>query len=980
MATTIDELQIEINAKATKANDAIDRLVSKLDTLSVSLSRVSNTNLSGLANGVDRLGKAMQVMNTIKTADFTRLAKNIEKMGTINTQAINNTASSLSNITRAFSNLGTVSSNAQQIAVLASNLSRLGSANMQKAITNIPLLADAMSNLLVRLSQAPIVSANVIQLTNALANLSSQGARVGTASKSVQRGLNQISTSSQRAQRHTTSLAYSFGKFYANFFLAIRGLKGLWSSIESTADYIEAYNYFNVALGKIGSDWSHQWEKYGYDNAEAYAESFSTRLNSKLQGMSGLQVSIGADGQGLLTTTNIKNLGVNIQELTQYASQLASVTNSIGQTGEVSLAAASAFSKLGADMSSLFNIDYSSAMKNLQSGLIGQSRALYRYGYDITNATLQTYAYELGLSKAVSEMTQAEKMQLRMIAILDQSKVAWGDLANTISSPSNQIRILKNNLKETGMVLGQLFVPLLERVLPLFNALTLVVKDLLISFANFAGIKINFEAFGEGFIADEDILDMEESLDGAVTSLEELKNQIMGFDEVNPLDSISDSFDSIADGIDLTTEILTKTEEYEKVWNEAYGRMQETASEFANTIKGKFSGLGESITNLGNALKNLDGLEFLGEGFAEGFMNVIDFLVNDVGATAINNLANTLEVLGIGFNELDDEQIKDIGEAIGEITAAILVYKAGSVALTAGLNLLGLLMQYKSLGTFTVGVTFAIGGFEFGKGIGETLDPENLDYYKNFKWFGEGGFFDTVGSTDFLTVIASVGAAIEDVQEKVRKFLNLEKIAAPFKTFEQNVFGVIAAIRLTGEELEDFADKLLRIDLNTKFSFGAGIAESFKAGVESAKKLWSDFAKWLNEKLVLKIDTSTLIGKGIMASLGGASSIALGKIATFQTGGFPEDGLFMANRGELVGQFSNGKTAVANNAQIVAGIEGGVERAVVRVLAPYLADIAESSRITANKNFGISQRSVFEATRREANNYTMQTGRSPFLA
>lgn len=49
----------------------------------------------------------------------------------------------------------------------------------------------------------------------------------------------------------------------------------------------------------------------------------------------------------------------------------------------------------------------------------------------------------------------------------------------------------------------------------------------------------------------------------------------------------------------------------------------------------------------------------------------------------------------------------------------------------------------------------------------------------------------------------------------------------------------------------------------------------------------------------------------------------------FATGGFPEDGLFMANHGELVGKFSNGRTAVANNEQIVAGISAGVFDAVV---------------------------------------------------
>ena len=52
--------------------------------------------------------------------------------------------------------------------------------------------------------------------------------------------------------------------------------------------------------------------------------------------------------------------------------------------------------------------------------------------------------------------------------------------------------------------------------------------------------------------------------------------------------------------------------------------------------------------------------------------------------------------------------------------------------------------------------------------------------------------------------------------------------------------------------------------------------------------------------------------------------IELLSIPRFATGGFPEDGLFMANHGELVGKFSNGKTAVANNEQIVEGITGGV--------------------------------------------------------
>ncbi len=73
----------------------------------------------------------------------------------------------------------------------------------------------------------------------------------------------------------------------------------------------------------------------------------------------------------------------------------------------------------------------------------------------------------------------------------------------------------------------------------------------------------------------------------------------------------------------------------------------------------------------------------------------------------------------------------------------------------------------------------------------------------------------------------------------------------------------------------------------------------------------------------------------------------------FATGGFPEDGLFLANHNELVGQFTNGQTAVANNAQIVEGIKYGVREAVAEALIPYLADIAQNTRETADKDMSV---------------------------
>lgn len=423
----IDSLEIKLQANAQKANTAIDNLITKLGNLATSLGRVNGSELNTLSMNVTNLSASMRAINDVGTASFTRLAKNIGKIAHVDSSALNAVASSLNSTASAFNQFTAVSENAAQIGEVAKNIAKLGNKSVQTAITNMPQLATSLTNLLTTLAGAPTVSNNVIQMTNALANLASQGSRVGSASRTIQRSLNGVQRSAQTTTRSTQSLAVMFGKLYANYFLIIRGTKRFVAAIKSTTDYIEAFNYYTVAFNKIGSEWGKDFEKFGYDNATDYANSFSDRVSVLLGKLSGLQVDV--EG-GLLTADSAKNLGLNIQEVTEFASQLASVTNSLGQTGETTTAVAKSMTMLAGDISSLFNIDYTSVATNIQSGLIGQSRALYKYGIDITNATLQTYAYNLGVEKSISEMTQMEKQQLRVLAILDQSKVSWGDLAN----------------------------------------------------------------------------------------------------------------------------------------------------------------------------------------------------------------------------------------------------------------------------------------------------------------------------------------------------------------------------------------------------------------------------------------------------------------------------------------------------------------------------------------------------------------------
>ncbi len=803
MPTSIDELQIEINANATKGNVAIDRLVGKLDRLNGSLGRMNTANLTSLANGVDRLGKAMQTMNTVKTADFTRLAKNMQQMGNINVVALQNASVAMSRLARGFSNLGGVSSNSYQVAEMAKSLGKLGGVNVQRAITNIPQLANAMRNLMTTLSNTPRVRQNVIQMANAMANLASQGARVGTASRSMQNGLNRTSTSADRARKSFGGLASVIGKFYASYFLVIRGLKGLWRSIESTTDYIEAFNYFDVALGKIGSDWAHQYEKYGYESADAYSESFKTRLQKKLKALSGVSVEIDADGNGLLTDTGLKNLGLNIQEVTQYASQLASVTNSVGQTGEVSLATASAFSKLGADMSSLFNVDYSSVMNNLQSGLIGQSRALYKYGIDITNATLQTYAYQLGLSKAVSEMTQAEKMQLRMIAILDQSKVSWGDLANTINSPSNMIRQFKNNLKETGMVLGQLFTPLLQKVMPVINGVAIAIKRLLVNIAQLLGVKLNFEDFGQGYTQTEDsIEDLTDDYNDLTDAAKEYKNQAMSFDEINPLkdtDTGSNRDASEYGAIDLTDEILDATSEYEKAWEEAYNNMQTKAEKFANGISKAL----KPISTIFEDIAKGDWLK-LGKDTSKLTASIFNFFAKAIKKVKWKKLGENIGKFLKGVNWT--EVLKSIGELIYQALYSSLDLYAGAfnvapvetaiLTAVAGLKFAGLSKKIttalSSAMPAVITITVGVIAIKYAKDELQPVWDENS--FEDIKAASEAMFEDWFGKnplsltlSDSFISLSSIIVDTEGVADAIALMLD-DMIKGDFKF---NLFNLI---------------------------------------------------------------------------------------------------------------------------------------------------------------------------------------------
>lgn len=828
----IDSLQIKIKADANNASNALDKLANSLTNFQKSLS-IDTSKLTSISNSIQSIANAASSMNASGIKNISTLTNSINRMGKIDTSGLSRISSALKTFSADMA--GTKVDGVGDIASIASSISRLGGVASGRAVTNIPLLAKNLKQLFTTLSTAPNVSENIIRMTNALAGLASTGAASGRAANSLGRNLNTYTASAKKATKSTFSLAAAFGRFYATYFLVIRGIKSLWKSIEGTTDYIEAFNYYTVAFNKVGKEWGKDFEKFGYDNAEDYAQSFGNRVNELLGKMSGLKVDV--DG-GLISESGMKNLGLNLQEITQYASQLASITNSLGQTGEVTTAISKSMTMLAGDISSLFNVDFSTVATNLQSGLIGQSRALYKYGIDITNATLQTYAYKYGIEKAVSEMSQAEKQQLRLLAILDQSKVSWGDLANTINSPSNMIRQFTNNVKEAGMVLGQLFIPVLQKVLPVINGVVIAIKRLLVSVANLLGIKIDFSSFGQGVSGyNEELEDTADALDKVGTSAKNAQSGIRAFDKLKvismPKSSGSGSGAGGA-GIDLTKEIMDATAEYEKVWQEAFDKMQNTALGWADKIEK----LLEPVKKLFKDLFNGDFFEAGQDlsGIVTGIFNWMSDAIASVDWYQIGqNIGQFLA--GIDWTAVFTSAGNFIETAID---AAIDLWKGSFDAApieTTIITAIGLLkftgvgdiiwgkisdkLSAKVLGS-SIGIvpTIAIAavtweiGFNVGKSLGKALFPEDAEYYDNFTWFGENGFFDTLKNTDFTTLKTAWDDLYKDITDNdLYRFLTGTMLLPKHSTLDD-----------FGDKIDWLIDKIKNTKVDMSDTFGLSSA------------------------------------------------------------------------------------------------------------------------------------------------------------
>lgn len=201
-------------------------------------------------------------------------------------------------------------------------------------------------------------------------------------------------------------------------------------------------------------------------------------------------------------------------------------------------------------------------------------------------------------------------------------------------------------------------------------------------------------------------------------------------------------------------------------------------------------------------------------------------------------------------------------------------------------------------------------------------------------------------SKSWLTSLGFIdqnGDGILDITEKARNFLETLKSIA-------SVFGIILGtnfLKKLGTMLTGFKgikDAFAGLNLATSIFLAFDLItnwDEMSAGMRILKAaiLGVTVALWAATTAQMSWIAAATYGAGaavlvgllgtISSAVNSAKSNSMTDIPKYATGGFPEDGLFFANSGEMVGQFSNGRTAVANNDQIVTGITQGVYNAMM---------------------------------------------------
>jgi hypothetical protein len=360
-------------------------------------------------------------------------------------------------------------------------------------------------------------------LIGRLENLKTKLNGLGSSGKSAGRGLQETAKGATKANTETNKFANTTNKaskstksFTDKLAQQISKTRTLYGAFKAAAgmmagwfnesnEYIETLNLFNVTMGDAAPA------------AREYAQAVE------------------------------KAMGIDSKDFMQYQGVFKNLTAGFGVVEKDANKMSQNLTQLSYDMASFFNTNVETAFDKLSSAMSGQVKGLREFGIDTTVATLQEYALSKGIDTKVRAMTQAEKAMLRYNYIMEKSIHMRGDMARTIITPANALRVLESQLTRMKRAFGNIISVIVTQFIPYVQAMVQVIEEAAIAIAKFFG----FDA--DDYAADTSGIqtswgDAEEAVDDYGESLKKAKKQMMGFDELNILQNPSSGSGGAAGG------------------------------------------------------------------------------------------------------------------------------------------------------------------------------------------------------------------------------------------------------------------------------------------------------------------------------------------------------------------------------------------------------------------------------------------------
>lgn len=503
--TTVDSIGIEIDYAAKGAESGLSKLNGTLQELSNTVGPAVN-KMNTMKNGITNVKNSAETLNSINFSTFTNniktLKDGIEPLTQLAKGGLSNIVNSISKLPETLNTFKNVDMSSfkefsENLSKAIKPLTQLGKTNLGSFINQLNRIPELNKSLDTKTIEA--FTKKIKELSNAMQPLANNMAKVTAGFSSFPSKMNKVINSTNKYKNATQQSNLQSIASLVNFSaigVSVAGVaKTLAGFTTKSVKYTEDMNLFTVAMGKSA------------EKANEFVNTFSEALS------------------------------IDPSNMMRYMGVFQMLASGFGLTNEKAYVMSKNLTQLTYDLSSFYNIKIDEAAQRLQSALAGELEPVRRLGYALDQATLKQIAYNNGIEESITNMTQAEKAQLRYIALLTQNTQVQGDMARTLYTPANAIRVLKEQFNLLAREIGNIFIPILMKIIPIVTAVVKVLTMLARAIAGLFGFKLPEIDYSSVSDVSGGFDDVAESANNAAGAAQKAKRQLQGFDELNNLTS-----------------------------------------------------------------------------------------------------------------------------------------------------------------------------------------------------------------------------------------------------------------------------------------------------------------------------------------------------------------------------------------------------------------------------------------------------------